>query len=76
MALLQNKSLFQALRVDFLTLVFPQWSSALMCSRHDRGPLEKDQGQEIRLKIWLNLGTSTVETSKYCKSELNRVYCL
>ena len=47
-----------------------------MYSRHDREPLEKDHGQEIRLKIWLNLGTSTVETSKYCKSELNRVYCL
>ena len=28
MALLQNKPLFQALRVDFLTMVFPQWSSA------------------------------------------------
>ena len=24
----------------------------------------------------LNLGTRTVETSKSCKSELNRVYCL
>ena len=48
----------------------------LMYSRHDREPLEKDHGQEIRLKIWLNLGTSTVETRKYCKSELNRVYCL
>ena len=28
------------------------------------------------MKIWLNLGTRTVETSTYCKSELNRAYCL
>ena len=47
-----------------------------MYSRHDRGPLGKDQGQKIQLKICLNLGTSAVETRKYCKSELNRVYCL
>ena len=28
------------------------------------------------MKIWLNLGIRTVETSKYRKSELNRDYCL
>ena len=36
MALLQNKSLFQVLRVDFLTLVFPKCSSAgLLYAHHD-----------------------------------------
>ena len=30
----------------------------------------------VKLKIWLNLGTSTVETNKYCNSELNGVCCL
>ena len=37
MTLLQNKSLFQVLRVDFLTLVFPSLVLlGLMYAHHDR----------------------------------------